>query len=358
MKRGNRLRSGVAAVQYWIFGAALALLGLWVTRPFLEQIAFAGILAVAVWPLHQRILRSGIGRNRETWVSLALVLAIGAALVLPFAVFGAEAVRDSSALERWIEQVSRTGAPSPHWLVSIPFLGTWLQGWWQDNLANPQHAQAIFRRINLGAVTQSIGALASLILSWAMFLFVTLLALFVFLHQGAKLGAMMCTLARRLYGDFGERFVSRLGEAIRGTVTGTVWVSLGEGLLIGFGYAIAGLPHPFTFAIATLGFAFIPFGAWVAFGAASLLVFAQGSTLSAIVLFGYSSAVMLIGDNLVQPAVIGSSIRLPFLWTFVGIFGGLYSFGLVGLFIGPAIMAAVFLVWNAWWSHDPLGARR
>ena len=163
---------------------------------------------------------------------------------------------------------------------------------------------------------------------------------------------------RRLYGAFGERFVTRLAEAIRGTVNGTIFVALSEGALIGLGYGFGGLAHPFAFTVVTIGFALIPFGAWAAFGVASLFLILQGQTITGALLFGYGSAVMLTGDNLVQPALIGNSIRLPFLWTFVGIFGGMYSFGLVGLFIGPAIMAALFLVWSEWQGREPPRGRR
>ncbi len=86
---------------------------------------------------------------------------------------------------------------------------------------------------------------------------------------------------------------------------------------------------------------------------ASLILILQGQALTGTLLFGYGSAIMLTGDNLVQPALIGNSIRLPFLWTFVGIFGGMSSFGLVGLFIGPAVMAALFLVWSEWQGLEP-----
>ena len=347
----NRGQSAKSAPCYWLFGAVLALLGFWVTRAFLLQIAFAGILAIAVWPLHQRLMH-GVRTQLKTFISLVFVVAIGLILVLPFAVFGTEAVNDSSALVQWMAQATQAGVPPPHWLATLPFLGAWLQNWWQYNLTDPHGAAALLNRVNAAAVAKLVGTLATLFLSWSMFLLVTLLALFVILRDGARLALMACRTGQRLYGDFGERFVVRLADAIRGTVTGTVFVSFGEGLLIGFGYTVAMLPHPLTFTIATIGFAFIPFGAWIAFGAASLLLLTKGSTLAAAFLFLYSSIIMLVGDNLVQPAVIGSSIRLPFLWTFVGIFGGVYSFGLVGLFVGPAIMAAMFLVWTEWWDSQ------
>ena len=135
-------------------------------------------------------------------------------------------------------------------------------------------------------------------------------------------------------------------SAIRGTVAGTVLIALAEGTLIGIAYAVAGVPRPFLFAVLTIAFAMLPFGAWLVFTVATVILLIQGAVLAAVLLFGFSVAVMLIGDNFVQPAVIGNTIRLPFLLALLGTFGGLETFGLVGLFLGPVIMAILLLVWH------------
>ena len=100
------------------------------------------------------------------------------------------------------------------------------------------------------------------------------------------------------------------------------------------------------FAALTVLFAMLPLGAWVAFAAASLLLLAEGDAVAAAGLFGFGSLVTLLGDHVVQPLLIGGRARLPFLLTLIGIFGGVQTFGLVGLFLGPVIMAAVLMVWR------------
>jgi predicted PurR-regulated permease PerM len=129
-------------------------------------------------------------------------------------------------------------------------------------------------------------------------------------------------------------------------VAGTVLVALGEGALIGLGYVAAGVPRAFLFAILTVAFAMLPFGAWVVFTIATAVLIAQGAMLAAALLFAFAVVVMLVGDNFVQPALVGNSVRLPFLLAFVGTFGGLETLGLVGLFLGPVIMATLLLVWH------------
>ena len=95
--------------------------------------------------------------------------------------------------------------------------------------------------------------------------------------------------------------------------------------------------------------AMLPFGAWLAFTAASLVLLLQGgSVLAAAGLFGFGAAVMLVGDNFVQPGLIGGAARLPFLWALIGIFGGLQTFGVIGLFLGPVVMAGILTICREW----------
>jgi predicted PurR-regulated permease PerM len=341
-----------------VLGLVLAAAGLWVARAFLLQIVFAAILTIAIWPLYRRLARRATRLERRIFLPLAVTLGIGFVLIIPLAIIGAEAVRDTGAAAQWLAQASRSGIPPPHWLEPLPIAGHWLAGWWNHNIADPRGASALLRRIDAATVINWLETIAETLLSWSMFMLVTLLALFIIVRDGDRAAELACRIAARFYGRFGEDFVSRLAEAIRGTLNGTVFIALGEGTLIGIGYAFFQLPHPLAFMVATIGFALIPFGAWVAFGVASLVLILEGRGLPGALLFGYSSIVMLVGDNLVQPALIGNSIRLPFLWTFLGIFGGMYSFGLVGLFVGPAIMAALFLVWSEWLGTElPRGSR-
>jgi predicted PurR-regulated permease PerM len=128
-----------------------------------------------------------------------------------------------------------------------------------------------------------------------------------------------------------------------------VAVAVAEGAIIGIAYVLAGVPQPLLFALLTMAFAMVPFGAWAALTAVALILLLHGgSLLVAAGLFGFGATVMLIGDNFIQPALIGGTTRLPFLVVLIGILGGLQSFGLVGLFLGPVIMAAVLAVWREW----------
>ena len=95
----------------------------------------------------------------------------------------------------------------------------------------------------------------------------------------------------------------------------------------------------------------IPFGAPLVFGVAALLLLANGSTVAAVSVFALGMVITFVADHFLRPVLIGSATRLPFLWVLFGILGGVETFGLLGLFLGPAIMAALVLLWREW-SED------
>ena len=152
-----------------------------------------------------------------------------------------------------------------------------------------------------------------------------------------------------LFGEAGDGLFKKMVDATRATINGTVLVAAGERLAIVVGYLVAGVPYALTFLILTTAFAMIPFGSWLAFTTAAIVTISGcGSGIAATGVFLWGSAVMLAGDHFVWPALVDGSARRPFLLAFVGIFGGLAAFGLIGLFVGPVIMAALLAIWREW----------
>jgi predicted PurR-regulated permease PerM len=215
-------------------------------------------------------------------------------------------------------------------------------------------AASWFRSINADKAVEWTGALGSQLLHRGFMFFLSLIALFGFLRHGTWISDRLLDTADRILGDPGERLASKLVGAVRGTVNGTVLVAFAEGLLIGVAYWLAGVPSPVLFTLLTIAFAMVPFGAWAAFSVASVvLLISDGNLWSALGVFGWGAAVMLAGDHFVWPILVGNAARLPFLVALIGIFGGLQVFGLIGLFIGPVIMAALLTIWREWLVPGP-----
>ncbi|WP_156457718.1 AI-2E family transporter [Altererythrobacter sp. Root672] len=327
-------------------------LALWTAGAFLLPLVFGVILAIALWPLNQRWAGPGVGVRRRVFVPLAITLATGLAFILPLTVALIEVAAQGQALLDWLSRAQTIGVPTPDWLPGLPLIGRRAAEWWQLHVQQPDALMNGMTESALGTAAEWALATGSGILSRSLLLLVGLMALFFILRDGERLGAQAKSLAVHQLGPFGERFVDELVVAVRGTVIGTIVVAIAEGALIGAAYAVAGVPHPVFLGFLTAAFAMLPFGAWAVFSVVSIYLAINGQPLAAGLLFVYGAAVMVIGDNFVTPYLVGAKLHLPLLFAFVGVFGGLASFGLVGIFIGPVIMAGLLIVIRELWPAD------
>jgi predicted PurR-regulated permease PerM len=257
--------------------------------------------------------------------------------------------QQSDLLQSWIGRARDNGVPVPDWVAHLPFAAQSVEQWWRDNLAKPESVTAWLQSLNADKAGDILKAFGGQLLHRTFLLFVALIVLFALLRNGRLVARQLLTAADRIFGHPGEGLAEKTVDAVRGTVNGTVVVALLEGLLIGLGYLIAGVPSVALFTVLTIAFAMLPFGAWAAFSAAALVLLMNGGTgFAAATVLGWGAMVMLAGDHFVWPTIVGGAARLPFALAFVGIFGGVASFGLIGLFIGPVIMAAVLTIWREW----------
>lgn len=327
-------------------------LALWTAGAFLLPLAFGVILAIALWPLNQRWAGQGAGLRQRLIVPLAITLATGLAFILPLTVALIEVAAQGQAVLGWLGRAQTNGVPTPEWLPGLPLVGRKATEWWQLHLQQPDSLSSGITESALGTVAEWALVTGSEVLSRSLLLLVGLMALFFILRDGEKLGSEARRFAGIQLGPFGERFVGELVVAVRGTVIGTIVVAIAEGALIGAAYAVAGVPHPVFLGFLTAAFAMLPFGAWAVFSVVSIYLAISGQPFAAGLLFTYGAAVMVIGDNFVTPYLVGAKLHLPLLFAFVGVFGGLASFGLVGIFVGPVIMAGLLIVIRELWPSD------
>lgn len=330
-----------------VLAVLFAAAALWLLWDFLPALAWAAVFAIATWPLYWRFAALLPSRRREGELPpLIFTLLIALIFILPVAAAAIEAGREAVAVARWAIEATRTGLPVPARLAELPLIGGYASEWWQANLSEPAAVHGLFGRVNgdaLVAWTRLVGAqLAHRLLLFAF----TLLTLFFLYRDGVTLGRQILGLSGRAFGKPGEQLILAMTATVRGTVDGMVLVGLGEGLLLGISYAVAGLPHAALLGAVTAVLAIIPFGAPVVFGIGALVLVAEGKLAAAAILFGFGCVVVFIADHFVRPALIGGSMRLPFLLVLLGILGGLESLGLLGLFVGPAIMAAIVALWR------------
>ncbi len=335
-----------------ILALALVLLGVWIIHDFLASLAWAAVIAIAISPLYERAelrwphLRGGITLPAITTLIIALLVLVPVGL----GIFRAAA--EAQDIVRWLTTVRETGIPVPHWFFSLPFGRDAAVGWWQQHLATPEATQAELARFNNRALlyhTQLVGK--GLIHRSIIFMF-TLLALFFILRDGDALVAQLKSAGQRLFGPSGERMGQQVVQSVRGTIDGLVLVGIGEGAVMAVAYLVLGAPHPLLLGAATAIAAMIPFGAAVVFAIAAFALVTQDAVTGAILVLAIGFSVVGIADHFIRPALIGGATRLPFLWVLVGILGGVETLGLLGLFVGPATMAVLVMLWREYVERD------
>jgi predicted PurR-regulated permease PerM len=334
--------------RYVLIGALL-LLGGWMLQRFLPALSWAVVLAVATASLYDRWLKRFKGPHRDLWAALTFTAIVGAIVVLPLIYFGFAAVRETASLVRAFAEASHDGPPPlPTWVRQLPTVGDWIQGQWVQLVGEAGHRVGGPDMRAHPSVLQWTRSLGLQIMHRVVTLGFTLLTFFFVCVNREKLRHDVAYAAQRLFGPTVLPILDGVVHAIRATVDGIVLVAIAEGAIMAGVYAVVSAPHPILLGAVTGVFAMIPFAAPIVFGAVALVLGFSGAIGAAIAVLVAGFILLFAADHFVRPVIIGEGAKLPFLWVLLGILGGVEQFGLVGLFIGPALMAALVSVWRSW----------
>ncbi len=330
-----------------LVGAAILFLaGLRTLREFIPALAWAVIFAVGLWPLFARLCKRWPKHRREL---LPILMIVGVLLifVIPLTMIAVPVATDAHSAAQWVAQVRASGLAAPPFLNDLPY-GAKLTALWQEKLGHPGDVSGIVSHTMQGSLLQVGRHVGAEALHRLVLLGFMLLALFFLLRDGDSVTEQMRVGARRAFGPAGEDVGRQMIRSIRGTVSGLVLVGLGEGVILGVAFWIAGVPHPTLFGVLTAFVAMVPFGAGLAIAVAALVLLAINKLIAAAVIVVLGLTVTFIADHFVRPVLIGGATKLPFIWVLLGILGGVGAWGLVGLFVGPALLAALILLWREW----------
>ena len=325
---------------------ALIVTGLYILSNYLRALVWALVLAVALWPAYDRLCRKTRRSFVKKLLPILVTALVGSTVFLPLTVLAIEVVREIHDIVDYGRSVEDSGIPVPVFVSRLPYGGPWLADWWNGHLAHAGWAKDMIHQINTTstrALGRSIGLNA---IHRAVLFGICLLTLFFLFLEGEAVSSQCLTASRKLFGERGERVALQMVASIHGTVNGLVFVAIGEGALLGVVYYLTKLPHPILFGMFTAVAAMIPFAAAIAVGLATLVLLGNGAFGAAMIVILAGLVVTFVADHFVRPKLIGGATKLPFLWVLLGILGGVESFQLLGLFLGPAIMAALMLLWR------------
>jgi predicted PurR-regulated permease PerM len=312
-------------------------------RDLLPALAWAAVLAIGLWPIHLAI-QSRLKCSGQL-SALGLTCAVALVFILPITFLSIKAAADIGPLVQWVSDTSQNGLPAPDWLNLLPFGRDEVISWWNNHLATGGALKQTYTTLQHTPSLQHGQILALHVAHHVTLILLTIVTLFFFLKDGAKLAARGQELSRQLIGPTGEEVFTQITNSIRGTISGLVLVGLGEGIVIGISYFVVGLTYAPLLTIITAVAAMLPFCALIVVGIAALIALEQ-SQIAALSIVAYGCAVIFVADHFVRPKLIGGSTKIPFLLVLFGILGGLESWGLIGLFVGPALMAVVTMFWQ------------
>jgi predicted PurR-regulated permease PerM len=323
--------------------------GVYFFSGFLVPVLAALIIGFASWPLYDRFVRLCGGRTALA-ASLATLLVV-LLLIVPLSLALHYALQEASGFMRWLLHANRDGASVPRWVESFPMFGDRMAEYWRDHLGEPgalgEWVQ-ILSGEHIGNIYRLALATTGNVLHLGLTILFMLITLFFLFKDGARFAVQLDIVGERTLPERWQRFSRVVPATVSATVIGMGLIALGEGLVLGLAYWIAGVPSPVLLGVVTGFMALIPGGAPLAFTMVSLYLVGAGHLAAGVGLFVWGSVELFIVDKTLRPRLVGGPVKLPFLPTFFGLVGGVQTMGFVGLFVGPVLMALIVAIWREW----------
>jgi predicted PurR-regulated permease PerM len=327
---------------------------LWVLSPFIPALIWAVTIVVTTWPLMTRVETMLWGRRglAVTVMTLALLLLFFVPLTLAIMTV----LNNVDTIGGWIKLASnlKDNEP-PSWLVSLPVVGPRAASFWMDLV---EHGADPL----LGKVMPYVGTFAGRVLREAgligsigvQFLLSVLLCAVLYAYGEGGARAVL-RFARRLAGDQGVRMTRLAAASVRGVALGVVVTAVVQSLLAGLGLTLVGVPAVALLTALMFLLALAQIGVIPVLLPAVIWLYWSGQVGWAIGLLIWTVVVSTM-DNFMRPWLIKKGADLPFLLIFVGVVGGLIAFGLIGIFVGPVVLAVTYTLFNAWTAEQPAPA--
>ena len=323
---------------------------LWILKPFLGAAIWAMTIAAATWPMM-------ISIQGRLWGRRSLAVAVMSGLLLCFLVVPlwlaiGTIVSNADQIAGWVKSMSTFEVPPPPtWLGHLPLFGGDLTAAWekvaQAGLQDFLKKLAPYGGSAVRWFATEVGGFGALVLQFLL----TVVFAGLLYAKGESATSWLMRFGRRLAGPRGEHSIQLAGQAVRGVALGVVVTALAQSVLGGIGLAVAGVPFAavltalmFMLAIAQIGplLVLVPSVVWL---------YWSSSTGWGTFLLVWTLVVGTM-DNVLRPFLIKKGADLPLLLIFIGVVGGLIAFGLIGIFVGPVVLAVAHTLLFAWIDED------
>jgi predicted PurR-regulated permease PerM len=339
---------GVLAV---IFIVTLIGSSIWILRPFLGAIVWAATIVVATWPL-MTAAQAWLWGKRALAVALMTLLLL-CVLVVPLTFAVGTIVSNVDEIAAWVKSLAAFKTPSPpEWVANLPFVGARAVEFWERVAAvgvqEVAARAAPYAGIVLAWFVAQLGNIGVLLLE---FLLTVILAAAMYAN-GELATQRLVRFGRRLAGLGGENAVRLAGQTIRGVALGVVVTALAQTVFGGLGLVIAGVPFAGVLTGTMLLLSIAQIGVVPVLGSSVAWLYWTGDSVwgTFLLVWTFIAGTM---DNFLRPILIKKGADLPLLLVFAGVVGGLLAFGLIGIFVGPVVLAVAAALLKTWIDSDP-----
>ena len=317
----------------------------WVFRPFLLSTIWAAMIVVATWPM---MLKLQARLRRRGFAVAVMTVAMLLIFVLPLLLAIETVVDNADTIAGWIRSLAGSAIPPPpDWVRRFPFLGARIAERWiaigtggHDELAT---RVAPYATNAAQWVAAAIGNVAVLSMQFLL----TLVIAAILYMQGEAASDALIRFCRRVAGDRGEPVVLLAGEAIRAVALGVVVTALVQAVLAGLGLVVVGVPFAGLLTAVILLLCIAQIGPGLVLYPVVIWLFWNDETAWGVALLVWSIFVGFM-DNFLRPILIRKGAHLPLLLIFVGVVGGLIAFGIIGIFVGPVLLAISYTLLREW----------
>jgi predicted PurR-regulated permease PerM len=325
--------------------AGLVLLGFRVMEPFIVPLVWAGILAFVSWPVYERVLRRVGGRG--IIAALIMTTVVSAAVIVPLAWLAVVLRIELVHAYHESRDLLAGGLQLPPAVVKLPWIGEQLQDLAARAAQDPQALGLELRKLTDNSFEQ-IARIIGGVSRNAVKLVLAVVCLFFVYRGGERFSGQVARALEQVIGPRVHNYLLAIGQTVRAVVYGLVLAAVVQGVLVGLGYWIAGVGAPVFLAALTTVCGLIPFAVPALLGGVILWLLVAGKTVACIGLLIWGSLVVGWTDHIVRPFLISREAEIPFILVMFGVLGGLAAFGLVGLFVGPVILAVLLAIWREW----------
>lgn len=346
-------------LHYIARGAALFLL-LWglflVFLPFLYPLAWSLILTLSIWPLYRKVSGHFPRRPNLTAGLFAGCLSVLIlAVVLPILIALGGELENARDLIR--DGLSRFNETVGVWVVEVPFVGDDLMSFLDTMEATTGAEFLQFAKAHSSEIVEFVSKATKNTLEFLMGIVFCGFGVFFLLRDGENLKRRLARGIAKI-----DSRASAMGdilvETVRGTLYGLLLTAVAQGSLAAVGYVVAGVPAPVLFGFVTALMSLVPYGTPLVYLPLSALIVAQGAPwYYGLALAVWGTIIVSSADNVLKPYFISQRVKLPLLLIFIGVLGGLFSFGTIGVFLGPVLVGIGQMLWLEWTSLEVKKAR-